>query len=190
MTSLFAILGMIVFCLVLLAGVLATLLGLPGTILILADTLVYAAVHHWQKPSWGVLAVLVGLSLLAEISDNLLSMLATRTGGGDTRTSLMALIGGISGGLVGSWLAPLAGAAGLLGGPFGVLVAVVVIPLTLAVIGGYVTAYTYERRMGVPAEEAHRAGKGALLGRLLGGLAKCLLAIIMTAIVLVQVFHR
>ena len=188
MLTVLTVLGYVVFVLVLVAGVLAPLVGLPGTVLILADGLVLSACTHWQKPHWWVLLVLLLIALLAETSDNFLSLIATRYGGGSGRTGLMAMLGGVGGALVGSWFSPLLGTIGVLGGVVGFFLGVVLVPLALAFLGGYLAAYWYERRQGKEHAEARRAGLGALIGRLLGGMAKGLLAAVMAAILLYVVF--
>ncbi|NPV48878.1 MAG: DUF456 domain-containing protein [Armatimonadetes bacterium] len=188
MLSVLIVIGYVVFVLVLMAGVLATLLNLPGTVLILADAVIFSAFTHWQRPSLWTLGGLLILAIVAETSDNILSMVATQRGGGSGRAGVAAMVGGIGGALLGAWLSPLFGAIGLLGGLVGFLVGGIIVPLGLALIGGYLAAYWYERRQGKSHEEARQAGKGALIGRLIGGLAKGIIAILMVAITLYAVF--
>lgn len=182
------VLGYIVFVLALAVGVLGTLVGLPGTILILADAVIFSACTHWQRPSWWVLLILALLSLIAETSDNLLSMVGTRYGGGSNRTGWIALVGGIAGALIGSWLSPLFSSIGLLGGVVGFVLGVLLVPLLLAVAGAYLAVYLYELRQGKTPSEAQRVAKGALLGRLLGAMAKTVFAAIMASTTLWVVF--
>ena len=188
MLSILIVIGYVVFVLVLMAGVLATLLNLPGTALILLDAVVFSACTHWQRPSLWTLGGLLLLLVIAETSDNILSAVATRQRGGSGRTGAAAMAGGIGGALLGAWISPLFGAIGLLGGLVGFLLGVVIVPLGLALLGGYLAAYWYEVRQGKNREEARQAGKGALLGRLVGGLTKGVIAIIMVAIILYAVF--
>jgi hypothetical protein len=189
MVATLVVIGYVVFVLVLMAGVLATLLGLPGTFLIVADALVMSACTHWQRPSLWTLLVVLLLAVVAETCDNLLSILATRHGGASGKTGMVAMVGGVAGALLGAGISPVFGAIGVLGGVVGFLLGVVIVPLALALGGGYLAAYWYELRQGRTPEEAARAGKGALFGRLLGGLAKTLLAIVMVAIILFAAFH-
>ena len=60
--SVLAYIGIIVFVLVLIVGVLATLLGLPGTVLILVDVFVYSAIHGFAQPPWWLWLILLGIS--------------------------------------------------------------------------------------------------------------------------------
>ena len=178
------VLGYIIFVLILVAGVVAVMLSLPGTVLILLDALVFAACTHWQRPGWWVLLIVAMLALIAETSDSLLSMLATRQGGGTTKSGWVAMGGGLGGALLGSLLSPLLGSLGLLG----FILGVVVLPLALAVTGGYYAVYWYEVKQGRTPQQAQQSAKGALFGRLLGVMSKTLLAIIMSGILLWTVF--
>jgi len=185
MISFLIVFGYVLLVLVLLAGVLATLLGLPGTVLILVGAVVTSAVTHWDRPEWWVLLVLAGLALSAELGDNLLAAAGTKYGGGSAKTGWATVCGGIAGALAGSLVSPV---FSLLGGVFGFLLGVVIVPLALAAVGGYLAAYYYEVREGRTPQEARQAGKGALIGKLLGLMGKALLAVMMTAIVLWTVF--
>lgn len=179
--TILAYIGITLFILVLLVGVLATLVGLPGTVLILIDAFIYSAIHSFARPPWWLLLILLGISVVAETSDNILSALGVRKLGGSTKTSIWALVGGLAGAIIGgTLLAPLLAWLG----PLGVLLP----PIICALVGGYLAAYWYELRQGRPHPEARRAGWGALLGRLAGGLLKAVLASIMVALILWMVF--
>ncbi|MGE5531283.1 MAG: DUF456 domain-containing protein [Bacteroidota bacterium] len=188
MISFLIILGYVLFVLVLLAGIVAVMLSLPGTILILLDGVVFAAFTHWQRPSWGVLLAVGILALVAELSDNILSAVGTRQSGGSSKTGWIAMAGGIAGAILGSLISPIFGSIGLLGGVFGFVIGVVLVPLALAVLGGYLAVYWYELKQGRPADAAVRTAKGALVGRLAGVLVKALLAVVMSGILLWSVF--
>lgn len=188
MITFLIVLGYILFVLTLIAGVIAVMFGLPGIVLIFADGIIFAACTHWERPSWGALLAVAVLALLAETSDNLLSMVGTRYGGGSGKAGWVAMLGGITGAILGSLLSPLFGSIGVLGGIPGFILGVVLVPLALAIIGGYCAVYWYELKEGRPREEAQQAAKGALLGRLLGVLSKTLLATIMSSVLLWAVF--
>ncbi len=181
-------LGFALFGIVLLLGILATLVGLPGTVLILANAVIFSAIHGFDKPPWPVLVILLTISIVAETADNIFSALGTKTGGGSNRTSLWALIGGVAGAIVGANFSAILGALGLAGGVAGIIFGVVLPPLLLAMAGGFLAAYVYELRTGKESVEARKAGWGALVGRLAGVLSKAVLATIMVAIILVSIF--
>lgn len=188
MITFLIVLGYILFVLVLVAGVVAVMLSLPGTVLILLDAIIFAACTHWQRPSWWVLLIVAVLALIAETGDNVLSMLGTRQGGGSAKSGWIAMAGGLGGALLGSLISPLFGSIGLLGGVPGFILGVIVVPLGLAVAGGYYAVYHYELRQGRTAPEAQQSAKGALMGRLLGAMGKTLLAVLMSGILLWAVF--
>lgn len=181
-------LGVALFVLVLFLGVLATLIGLPGTVLIMIDAFVFSAVGGFEKPPWGVLIILLIMSVVAETADNLVSALGVKVGGGSNRTSLWALIGGVVGAVVGVNFSPILGALGLAGGLAGIILGVIVAPLIFATAGGFLAAYSYELHTGKDRPAARKAGWSALVGRLVGVLSKAVLAIMMVALVLMFAF--
>ncbi len=181
-------LGTVVFVITLFVGVLATLVGLPGTALILLDTIIFSACHSFQRPPWWFLLILLVLSILAEVSDNLLSALGVKAGGGSSRTSLWALIGGVVGAIVGANFSPVLSLLGMTGGLAGVVFGVIVPPLALAAVGGFLASYICELRTGKSPVEARKAGWAALVGRLAGVLFKVVVASVMVAIVLSMAF--
>lgn len=183
-----AVLGSILLVFVLLSGIIACVAGMPGTLLILIAGVGASAATHWERPEPWVLLVLAGLALVAEAMDNVLSAMATKYHGGTSRTGWVVMVGGISGALLGSWIGPIIGSIGLLAGPVGFIIAVVLIPLALGAAGGYGAAYWYEVQHGRTAEEARHAAKGSLVGRLLGVLGKSLIGVIMSGIVMWVVF--
>ena len=186
--ALLAYLGTTLFVIVLFLGILAALVGLPGTVLILLDAVVFSACHSFQRPPWGLLLVLLGMSVLAETSDNLLSALGVKLGGGSGKTSLWALIGGVVGAIVGANFSPLLSLFGVAGGVAGVIFGALVPPLVLAAGGGFLASYLYELRTGKSPAEARQAGWAALLGRLAGVLSKVILASVMVGVILLAVF--
>ncbi len=181
-------LGTALFVITLFVGVLATLVGLPGTVLILLDTVIFSAFHGFQRPQWWLLLILLVILVLAEISDNLLSALGVKAGGGSTRTSLWALIGGVAGAIVGANFSPVLSLFGATGGLAGMLFGVLLPPLVFAAVGGFLASYIYELRTGKQPAEARRAGWAALAGRLAGVLLKAVLASVMVGLVLSTAF--
>lgn len=169
--------GIAVFVAALLTGALMALLGLPGTVLIWLTAVVYSAATGWTLPLW-LLGVLLGMSLFAEISDNVISALGVKRFGGSTRGMVWALVGGISGALV----------VGLALGPVVPVVGPVIAPIAGGLAGGFTGGYLYERRQGLSVQEARRAGVGAMLGRVAGVMLKSVLAAIMVAVVLINAF--
>lgn len=172
------------FVLALPVAVAASLFGLPGSLLVLADATIYSACHGWQHPSWVVLIVLAGIAVVSEVSDNLLSFAGVKAAGATTTTGVWVVVGGIAGVVAGSAVSPL---VGLIGGPVG-WVLTALLPIGVGLVGGYLGGYYYELRRGRSKQEASKAGWAALLGRLAGGIAKGLLVGVMAAILLATAF--
>jgi hypothetical protein len=177
MTALLAAIGTILFVAVLLAGAFLTLLGIPGTLLILLDAVIYSAATGWQRLPWGFLLVLAAIAAVAEVSDNIISAVGVRKYGGSSKGMVWALLAGLTGALV----------LGVVLSPLGVVGAVVG-PLVGGVLGGFAGGYAYERAQGRSIEEARKAGMGAVWGRIAGTMLKTILAGVMVAMCLVQVF--
>jgi len=174
-----------VFAAVLLLGLIATVVGLPGTTLIFIDALVYSAITHWQRVPWPVLLVLAIMALAAETSDSLIAAMGAKAGGGTNKTSVVVVIGTILGAVIaGSIISPLLALLGLAGGPGGFLLGVILPPLLGGVTGGFLSAYYYEKHTGKKDEDALRAGWGAFFGRMAAGLIKGLVGCLMIAIII------
>jgi uncharacterized protein YqgC (DUF456 family) len=61
--------GLTLFILVLLFGAFSILFGLPGTVIILIDAALYAAVTGFERIGFKILMTLLILSILAELAD-------------------------------------------------------------------------------------------------------------------------
>ena len=61
--------GLTLFILVLLFGTFSILFGFPGTVIILIDAVVYAAVTGFERIGFKILLTLLILSVLAEVAD-------------------------------------------------------------------------------------------------------------------------
>ncbi len=185
LTTVLVVLGYIVFGVVLLLGLTATAVGLPGTTLIFLDALVYAAITHWERVPWPVLVVLGIMAIIAESSDSLIAAMGAKAGGGSNRTSAVVVIGTIVGAVVaGAIISPALSLLGLAGGPGGFVIGVLLPPLAGGVTGGFLAAYYYEKRTGKEHEDALRAGWGAFFGRMAAGLIKGLVGCLMIAILI------
>jgi len=186
MLTVLAWIGIVLAIVVMVGAVLACFLGLPGSVAVLVVALVLSACTGWERPPWWVLLLFLGLVLVVETADNLLSAWGAQRFGTAGRAGTWALLGGIGGALLGGVLGPLAG--GLLG-PVGSVAGAILGPLLCSAAGGYLGGYWYERHQGSAPEEARRAGWGALVGRAAGGLAKAAAAATMAALTIWLVFR-
>ncbi|NLJ34909.1 MAG: DUF456 domain-containing protein [candidate division WS1 bacterium] len=188
MLTILVVLGYIIFVALLLTGIVAALLGLPGTVIVWGSALLFSAITHWERVPWWVLVILGLMSVAAELSDSFVAAAGTRAGGGSGKTSLLVIVGTAVGAIVGGLvLSPVLSAFGLLSGPAGFVLGVVVPPLAGGMLGGFLAAYYYEKRSGKSSRDAARAGWGAFAGRLAAGLFKALIAGLMVSIIIYSI---
>ena len=156
----------VLLLLVMVAGVLLTLMTLPGLWLMLAATAGYAWLTHFHYIGVRMLGVLLGIAVAAEIVETLAAGHAARRSGGSRRASLGALVGGIAG-------------AALLAVPLpviGILVG--------ACIGAFAGAMVMEVTKRGDAVQSLNVGIAAAKGKLAGTLLKLAfagLALLLTA---------
>jgi uncharacterized protein len=129
-----------------LAGLLLIPLGLPGLWVQVAALGGYAWYTGFTTVGPILLAVVVGLAVLAEVAEFLLGGRYAQRYGGGRRAALGAIVGGVAGAIVGIPVP-------LLGSVFG------------AMLGSFAGAMLLELTTGRGASPAVRAGWGALLGR-------------------------
>lgn len=163
--------GVTLFILVLLFGAFSILFGLPGTVIILIDTVVYAAVTGFERIGFKVLVTLLILSILAELADFAVGM----AGAVNFGASRKALGASIVGGLIGAALmAPFfLGLGAIAGGFFG------------AFVGVFAVEFLRQNRL----KPSLRAAWGAILGRAAGICVKGGFALIMIVITLSHVYN-
>ncbi len=162
--------GLTIFILVLFIGFFATLLGLPGTIVILLDALVYALVTGFERIGFGILLALVAISALAESLEFVFGVTWARRYGTSKRAIAASVIGGIVGAVL---LTPVLLGLGALIGSF---------------LGALAGAFTVEILSRQELKPAARAGIGALMGRLAGLFAKGLCGLAMVIITLMAIY--
>lgn len=182
------VLAKLAFVMVLPVAVLGTLFGLPGSVLVIVDATIYSAIHGWDSPPWYILIILVAIAVLSEVAESALALAGIKNTGATTATGVWTIVGGFVGVALGGAVSPAVGVVGALAGPLGAIAALVLPPLALGLVGGFLGGYWYELRRGRSREEAKRTGWGALLGRLSGSVMKAILVGVMTMIVLVTTF--
>lgn len=136
-----------------------TLLGLPGTWLIVGLAIAIELLHPLF--GWGAIAVAVLLALAGEVVETLAGAVGTRAGGGSSRGMIGAILGGLVGGIAFTGLIPIPIVGTLIGAALG----------TFA--GAAIGELTAEDARG---GGALRAALGATVGRLVGTMGKTLLA--------------
>ncbi|MGH7134451.1 MAG: DUF456 family protein [Pirellulales bacterium] len=168
-------LGLLLLFLALIAGWCLTMLSMPGNWLMVAAVALFA----WLAPSatfdigWPIVALLVGLAVVAELLELAASALGAKRAGGSRRGAVLAIFGSVAGALVGAGV-------GLPIPVIGSLVAAIL----FAGAGALVGAMLGETWKGRTLAESWKVGQSAFWGRLLGALAKTGIA---TAILVIAV---
>ena len=154
-------------------AVFLTLLSLPGTWLMVLATVLLA---WWQ---WDIrmfspwtLGIVVALAVAGEVLEFLASAVGVRKAGGTRRGSLGALLGSIVGAIIGTLAIPIP-VIGSLVGTCG---------------GAFAGAWLLEITSGRTAAESVRSGLGGGAGRVMGTLAKFVIAVILWVIIAVAAF--
>ncbi len=162
--------GILIFVVLSLAGVLLIVLGVPGTLFILAGSFVYALLTKFTALGWKTLVVLLIMSLFAETADNIMSMLGAKKAGASGTSSWSVLAGSIAGAVIGGMFLPVVGSliGALAGGTAAPIIA------------------EYLRRRNL--QSAIKAGMGALTGRIGGILIKIMVSIGMIITASVKIF--
>ncbi|QDV08126.1 hypothetical protein Poly30_36620 [Planctomycetes bacterium Poly30] len=146
------------------------LLGLPGMWLALG---VAGAAEYWTEARLFSTQTMIGclvLACLGEIWEFTASSVRARRAGAGRRGSIGALLGGMGGAIVGSFIVPVIGT--LIGGGIGALAA---------------SAFL-ERRGGRPLGDALRIGKAAAAGQMIGVIGKLMIACVLAAWLAIAVF--
>lgn len=137
------------------AGVVLTLLQLPGNWLIVLATGL-AAWWGWdQDPGarlvgWTTLVVVLSLALAAELAELALGAVAAKKAGGTRRGAVYAIVGGMVGAIIGSMVIPI----------------LIVGTVVGAAAGSAVGSFAGDRAAGSDVKQAARAARGAAVGRL------------------------
>jgi len=158
------------------AGWVLTLLGMPGNWLMVAA----AAAYAWLVPEpsklavgWQVVAALAVLATLGEIVEFIAGALGVAKVGGSRRGALLALVGSAAGALVGIFV----------GVPVPVIGPVIAAVLFagLGALGGAMLGEIWKGRS---PGESWQIGKAAFWGRVFGTLAKTVAGSVMVVVAL------
>ncbi len=159
-----------IFILVLFVGIFSTVFGIPGTVIILMDVILYAFITGFEKIGLKILIILVIISILAEAIDFAFGMAGAAKLGVSKQLIWIAVISSFVGAIV---LTPVLFGLGT------------VIGIFLGGFGGVLIVEIIRQSMLKPAL---RAGYRAILGRVAGTLVKGFCAITMTIISLSNIY--
>lgn len=163
--------GLTLFILVLLFGAFSILFGLPGTVIILIDAALYAAITGFERIGFKTLLTLLLLSILAELADFAVGMGGAVKFGVSRKAFWASVVGGLIGALL---MAPFWFGLGAVAGGF---------------LGGFIAILTVELLRQNRLKPALRAAWGAILGRAAGICVKGVFALIMIVITLTSVYN-
>jgi uncharacterized protein YqgC (DUF456 family) len=136
-----------------LAGLLCTVLGLPGLWLFLSVAVGWKLVQPGAPLSWPALGVAIALAVVAELIEFWVSVRYTTRYGGSRRAGWAALVGGIIGAIVGVPVPVVGSVIGSFVGSF---------------LGALLAEWSAQRHGG----RAQRAAWGAVVGRVVATVAK------------------
>ena len=164
------VIGLSIFIVVLVLGLLSIVFGLPGTVIIAADVIIYAAVTGFSTIGWKLVLLIVFLAVLAETLEFFIGLSLAFQFGISARGFWASLAGSIIGAAL---LTPFFFGFGAIAGAF---------------LGGLAGVATVEiirqRRM----KAAFRASFGMMLGRIANMCLKGALAFVMVIMALSAVY--
>ncbi len=160
------------------ACVLITLVGLPGTWLMVAGALVITICNPlWSdKLIWGwiTIGVVLGLAVCGEILETLAAGLGAKAGGGTKRGMAGAILGSMIGAFVGTFVIPIPLVGTLVGAIAGAF-------------GGALLGELTHKEI-APAGELAKSATGAAIGRVMGILGKSGIAAICFCVLFIAPF--
>ena len=166
----FEIVGSTIFILVLFTGIYSIVLGIPGTIIILIDVILYALITGFERIGFMIIVLLIIISILAEAMDFALGMSGAAHFGITKRGIMVSVIGGILGAAV---MTPVLLGLGTVIGIF---------------LGGFAGFLVVELIRQAKLKPASRTSYGAILGRVAGTLVKGFCAIVMIVLSLTNIY--
>ncbi len=165
---------------IILAGWLMTVLGMPGNWLMVLVVVGYVFVVPEESTlavGWPV-AIAVGLlAAVGELLEFLAGAMGVAKAGGSKRGAVLAMVGSIVGGIAGLFIGipiPIVGS--------------LIAALLFAGMGALAGAMLGEAWYGRDLDESWQVGKAAFWGRLLGTLAKSIVGAVMVVVVVVALF--
>lgn len=169
MIALLAYLGWAAFWVVLVISLPAQVIGLPGTWIIVIDSLLLRLVGGVEAISTGAVVALGALAIGGEFLEFAVSAAGARSEAPVRGTVPAAIAGGVIGGVAG---APFLFGAGAIPG---------------MALGAFGAVFTVNLLAGKGPCDAARSGFGALIGRLKGTAAKILIASVMVVVAVIAV---
>jgi uncharacterized protein YqgC (DUF456 family) len=154
-----------------LIGVALTVLGLPGTWLMVLGAL---GIEAWRPEllSWSAIITAAVMALLAEVAELAAGAVGAKKAGGSKRAAMGAIVGGVLGGIVGTFVLPIPIVGTVLGAAIGSGAAAAVLELSVD---------------GRTMEQIRRVGWGAFFGRLVATVLKTAFAVMIATVLVASV---
>ncbi len=165
MNEILVIVLLVLACLI---GTALTAVRLPGTWLIVVAAAGYAWSECWTRANLTLLFILVGIALLGEGIELLASVLTARRAGASRKAALGGMLGGILGMIFLTFLVPIPLVGTMIG----------------AVVGCFAGAALVEMFVRKNLSYGTRVGFFAAMGFVLGAVAKIVVALAMSGILL------
>ncbi|MFQ5823334.1 MAG: DUF456 domain-containing protein [bacterium] len=159
------ILGQIIFWIVMISGIVIIPFGIPGTFIIVGNTLIYGWLTNFAEVTWKFIGILFLISVLAEVVEFFMGAAAAAKYGASKPGMFGAIVGGFFGAI---WLTPMFPLIGTILGAF---------------IGAFSGATLFEYFGSKDMQKSLRAGFGAFLGSVGGKLTKIAAAVAMVVMV-------
>ncbi len=168
--SALTITGLTIFIIVQFIGIFSIIFGLPGTLIILVDVIIYAILTGFKEISITIIIILIAMSAIAEILDFVTGTAGAKRFGSSRRGIWASIIGGIIGAII---MTPFLYGLGTVLGAF---------------LGGFAGTFFVEYFEHKKLKTAFRAGYGAMIGKIIGVMLKGFIAITMTIISLTAIY--
>ena len=144
----------ILFSIIILGGVIMTMIGLPGNIIIVLTGIAYGYYDGFEHVDYAVLVIIVGVFILSELIEFGAGLIGAKKEKASKRAVVAAFAGTVLGGVWGTALFPIIGS--ILG----------------ALLGAFVTTAFAEYTKTKNKEQAKRVAMGVIKGQIFGIIVK------------------
>lgn len=158
----------ILFSVMIVGGVIMTMVGLPGNVIIVLTGLAYGYYEHFENMDYIALGIVVGVFIISEAIEFWAGLIGAKKEKASKRAVLAAFVGTLLGGIWGTAILPLIGS--ILG----------------AFVGAFIITALAEYTKTKDKEQAKRVATGVLKGQILGIIVKATAAVGMAIALIYQ----
>jgi len=158
----------ILFSIIIFGGVIMTMVGLPGNVLIVLAGLTYGYYDGFEHVDYAVLVIIVGVFVLSELIEFLAGLIGAKKEKASKRAVVAAFVGTVLGAIWGTAILPFIGS--IIG----------------ALLGGFVITAWAEYTKTKDKEQAKRVAIGVLKGQIMGMVFKVAAAVGMAMALIYQ----